>query len=156
MARLIADGEVKMQWAPTVADMTAPTAAEITAGDEITSFISSLETPLEGSAPDASDVSSAFNKTVAGTYGGSVSAEMYRDDTDDDAFAMFPRNTTGYLIIRRFGGSDVDFAAADEVEVWHLRVITRSPSNIDRETVQSFNVQFATLSEPEVEATVAA
>ena len=156
MARLIADGEIKLQWVPTIANPAAPTVAELTGGTEITGLVRSLETPLEGNAPDASDVSSAFNKTVAGTYGGSVSAEMYRDDTADTAFTLFPRNTTGYLVIRRFGGSTVAFAAADEVEVWHLRVITRSPSNIDRETVQMFNTQFATLDEPELEAVVAA
>lgn len=155
MPRLIADGEIKVQWVPTIADVTAPTVTEITAGTEITGFIRSLETPLEGNAPDSSDVSSAFNKTVAGTYGGSVNAEMYRDDTSDDAYDLFPRNTTGYIVLRRFGGSDVAFADGDDVEVWNLRVITRSPSNIDRETVQMFNCQFATLDEPELGATVA-
>lgn len=154
MPRLIADGEIKVQWVPTIADVTTPTVTEITAGTEITGFIRSLETPLEGNAPDSSDVSSAFNKTVAGTYGGSVNAEMYRDDTSDDAYDLFPRNTTGYIVLRRFGGSDVAFADGDDVEVWNLRVITRSPSNIDRETVQMFNCQFATLDEPELGATV--
>lgn len=155
MPRLIADGEIKVNWVPTIASVAAPTVAEISAGTEITDFMSSLETPLEGSAPDASDLSSAFNKTVAGTFGGSVNATMYRDDTTDTAWTTFPRNTTGYIVLRRFGGSDVVWAVADEVEVWNLRVITRSPVNLDRETVQAFVVNFATLDEPELAATVA-
>lgn len=148
MPRLIADGEVKIAWVPTIVAPAAPTTAEITAGTDITEFIRSLETPEEASTPDASDVSSAFNKTVAGTFGGSVTAEMYRDDTADDAYTLFPRNTTGYLVLRRFGGSDVAFAAADEVEVRQLRVVSRSPANIERDTVQTFTVAFASLDSP--------
>ena len=70
MPRTIADGEVLINFAPTVADPTAPTVAELTAGTDITPFLSSIDTPLDGDAVDSSDLSSAFNKTVAGTYGG--------------------------------------------------------------------------------------
>jgi hypothetical protein len=155
MARVIADGEVKINWVTTIANTSAPTTTEIGAGTELTPWLSSLSTPLEGDAVDASDLSSAFNKSVAGTYGGGATATLYRDDTSDDAYDLFPRNTTGYLVIRRFGGSDVAWASADEVEVWNLRVITRSPVDMDRNNVQMFTVDFATLDEPVLDATVA-
>lgn len=148
MARLIADGEVRVAFAVTVANPAAPTAAEATAGTNITPFLASLDTPLEGEAVPAPDLSSAFNKTVAGPYGANGSGEFYRDDTADDAFDLFPRNTTGFLIIRRFGGSTVVFAAAQLVDVWNVRVIARSPATMDRGSVQMFSVNFATLTEP--------
>jgi len=156
MPRVIADGEVSITFAPTVADTSAPTAADVTAGTDITPWLSSLDTPLDGDSVDSSDLSSAFNKSVAGTYGGGATATFYRDDTTDTAWTTFPRNTTGYLIVRRFGGSDVAIAAADEVEVWAVRVITESPSTLDRNNVQMFTVDFATLEEPVLDATVAA
>lgn len=155
MARLISNGEVLIYWATTVADPAAPTVAEITAGTDITGFISSLNTPLDGDAPDASDLSSAFNKTVAGKFGGNVTGTMYRDDTTDSAFDLFPRNTTGYLVIRRFGGSTVAIMAADDVDVWNLRVITRSDVALDDNTVQAFEVEFAALDEPDIDVAVA-
>ena len=155
MPRTISNGEVRIWWATTVSDPSAPTAAEITAGTEITGFISSLDTPLDGNAPDASDLSSAFNKTVAGKFGGNVSAQMYRDDTTDTAFGLFPRGTTGYLIIRRFGGSTVAHAMGDEVDVWYCRVITRSDVALDDESVQAFTVEMAALDEPNIAVTVA-
>ena len=140
--------------APGAADPDAPTAAEISAGTNITPFTSSLDTPLDGNAVDSSDLSSAFNKTVAGKFGGNVNAQMYRDDTTDTAFDLFPRNTTGYLVIRRFGGSDVAIAVADDVDVWNLRVITRSDVPLDDESVQAFAVNFAALDEPSIDVAV--
>lgn len=155
MARIISNGEVKIWWVTTIADTTAPTVAEIGAGTDVTGFMSSLDTPLDGNAVDSSDLSSAFNKTVAGKFGGNVNAQMYRDDTDDDAFILFPRNTTGFLVIRRFGGSDVAVGAGDEVDVWPLRVITRSDVPLDDESVQAFTANFAALDEPDIAVTVA-
>jgi hypothetical protein len=123
---------------------------------DITPFLSSLDTPLDGDAVDSSDLSSAFNKTVAGKFGGNVNGSMYRDDTTDTAFDTFPRNTTGYMIIRRFGGSDVALTTGDEVDVWNLRVITRSDNTLDDNSVQAFAVNFAALDEPDIDVTVVA
>lgn len=155
MPRVISNGEVRIWFAPTIADTTAPTVAEITAGTDITPFLSSLDTPLDGNAPDASDLSSAFNKTVAGKFGGNVSGQMYRDDTTDAAFDAFPRGTTGYLVIRRFGGSETDATIGDEVDVWHVRVITRSDVALDDESVQMFTIDLAALDEPDIDVAVA-
>jgi hypothetical protein len=156
MARTIADGEVRATYAPTVANTSAPTVAEVeTAGTDITPFLSSLDTPLDGDAPDSSDLASAFNKSVAGTFGGGATGTFYRDDTTDTAWTTFPRLDEGYITIRRFGGSGVAMVATDDVEVWHVRVITRSPATLDRNSVQMFTVDFATLAEPVMDAVVA-
>lgn len=155
MPRTIADGEVLINFAPTVADTSAPTVAETTAGEDLTPWLSSLDTPLDGDNVDSSDLSSAFNKSVAGTYGGGASATFYRDDTTDTAWDLLPRNTTGYIIVRRFGGSDTVWTVADVAEVWYVRVITQSPATMDRNNVQTFDVDFAVLDEPVLDAVVA-
>lgn len=156
MARLISNGEVRIGWAAAISDPTAPTDAEVSGSTDITTFLSSLDTPLDGDAVDSSDLSSAFNKTVAGKFGGNVNGTMFRDDTADTAFDTFPRNTTGYLIVRRFGGSTVALGTGDDVDVWNLRVITRSDNTLDDNTVQAFTVNFAALDEPEIDVTVVA
>lgn len=157
MARTIADGEVRLYWVPSggISDTSAPTVAEITAGTELTGFLSSLDTPLDGESVDASDLSTAFNKSVPGTFGGGATGSFYRDDTTDTAWDTLPRLTEGFIVIRRFGGSTVAIAIADEVEVWPLRVITRSPAALDRNNVQMFTVDFATTDEPVLNAVVA-
>lgn len=155
MVRVISDGEVKIQWAATISDTSAPTTTELGNGTELTGFLASLDTPLDGESVDSSDLSSAFNKNVAGTYGGGATGTFYRDDTTDTAWSTLPRNTTGYVVVRRFGGSTVAWASSDAVEVWPVRVITRSPSSMDRNSVQVFTVNFATTDEPVLSATIA-
>lgn len=159
MARIIADGEVRIEWVPgaaAIADPAAPTTTELGTGQDATPFFSSMDTPLDGEATPAADLSSAFNKTVAGTFGGNVSVESYRESVTDEAWGLWPRTTEGFFVIRRFGGSDVAIAAADEVEVYKIRVVTRSPATLDRGSVQMFTIEAAVQEEPELDAVVAA
>lgn len=159
MARIIADGEVRIEWVPGVdgiGDATAPTEAELATGENVTPFFSSMDTPLDGEATPAADLSSAFNKTVAGTFGGNVSVESYRESDSDEAWGLWPRTTEGWFVIRRFGGSDTAIASADEVETYLIRVVTRSPATLDRGSVQMFTIEAAVQEEPELEAVVAA
>lgn len=155
MSRTIADGEVLINFAPTIANTSAPTVAELGVGTDVTPFLSTIDTPLDGDAVDSSDLASAFNKTVAGTYGGNISAEMYRDDTTDTAWTTFDRNVEGYFVIRRFGGSGTAWVIADVAEVYHVRIITKSPGTLDRNNVQMFSVDAAVLDEPVLAAVVA-
>ena len=154
MSRAIADGEVLVNFAPTIVDTSAPTTVELTAGTDVTPWLSTIDTPLDGDAVDSSDLSSAFNKTVAGTYGGNISGEMYRDDTADTAWDLFDRDTEGYFVIRRFGGSDVAWTAADVAEVYQVRIITKSPGSLDRNNVQMFGIDAAVLDEPVLDAVI--
>ncbi len=155
MPRTIADGVVLVNFAPVVANTSAPTVAELGAGFDVTPFLSSIDTPLDGDAVDSSDLASAFNKTVAGTYGGNITADLYRDDTTDTAWTTFDRNVVGYFVIRRFGGSGVAWNIADPAEVFYVRIITKSPGTLDRNNVQMFSVDAAVLEEPVLTAVVA-
>lgn len=159
MARRIYDGEIKVQWVPGLTGIAVrqfPTLTEINAGTDITEFLQSLDTPLEGEAVPSMDLSSAYRKTVAGPFGGEITSVMYREDevVDDIAFPLFPRNTTGHFVIRRFGGSTVAFANGDPVEVWPVRVITRSPVAAESAVVQAFTANFAGLDDPEMEGEI--
>lgn len=159
MARRIYDGEIKVQWVPGldgIADVTAPELVEINSGQDVTEFLQSLDTPLEGEAVPSMDLSSAYRKTVAGPFGGEITSTMYREDdpADDLAFPLFERNTTGYFVIRRFGGSMVPFEDGDVVEVWPVRVITRSPVAAESAAVQAFTVNFAGLDDPQINVVV--
>lgn len=159
MARIIADGEVRIEWVPGasgIADPTAPTTAEIATGTDVTPFFASMDTPLDGEAAPAPDLSSAFNKTVAGTFGGNTSVEAYRESATDAAWALWSRGDEGFFVIRRFGGSDVAIVTPNEVEVYKVRVITKSPATLDRGSVQMFTIEAAVQEEPELAAIIAA
>lgn len=159
MARITPDGVVKVHFVATIADPAAPTTTEISAGTELTPFLTAagIDTPMEGQEVDSSNLSTAFDLSVPGTFGGSVTGEFFRDDTADDAWDALPRLTTGNLVIGRFGGSGTNGAltSGDNCEVWPVRVSSRSPLRIARNDVMRFNVNFATTSEPTLVATIA-
>ncbi len=159
MARIIADGEVRIEWVPgasAIADQSAPTTAEMATGSDVTIFLSTMDTPLDGEAVPAADLSSAFNTTVAGTFGGNVSMDSYRESVADAAWDLWPRATEGFFVIRRFGGSTVAIATPDVVEVWFVRMVSRSPATLDRGSVQMFGIEAAVQIEPDLAAVVAA
>ena len=160
MARFIPDGVLKVSYVATIADTSAPTATEITAGTDLTPFLRGLSTPLEGSTVDISDASSKYNKTAAGTYGGQmVTAEFYRDDdqANDTVWNLLPRGTEGYFVVARRGGSGTDgaIAASDYVDVWPIEVITRNPADYARNEPTGFAVSCAVPNEPAEDVTVA-
>lgn len=157
MVRHIHDGIVRINYAPTIANIAAPTVAEVeTAGTHVTPYIQSLSTPLDGDTVDASDLASAFNVTAAGTFGGTLSGVGHRGDTagDDTFYTLIPRLTTGYFVIRRFGLTGTALALADVVEVWPFQVITRNPSDMARNTLQTFNFEAAVSAPPEIDVAV--
>ena len=158
MARVIPDGEVRISEVATISDPSNPTVGEITAGTDITPFVQSIDTPLEGNRVPSGDLSSAFRKTSPGKFGGDVTMDIHRGTiaADDTAYDLFPRDTATHIVIRRFGGSTVAIAAADTVEVWPVRVVTRSPAALEEEALQMVTVDMAATDAPDIDVTVAA
>lgn len=160
MARFIPDGTLQVHVVSSIANRAAPTLAEINAGTEVTGFLRSLSTPLEGSIVDVSDASSKYNKTAPGTYGGQqVTAEFYRDDTqaNDTVWNLLPRGTDTHLVISRRGGTGADGALqlGDYVDTWHVQVVTRNPADYSRNEPTGFTVAFSVPDEPNEDVAVA-
>ncbi len=158
MARVIPDGEVRISEVATIADPTAPTAAEVAAGTDITPYVASIDTPLEGNRVPSGDLSSAFRKTSPGKFGGDITMDVHRGTValDDTAYDLFPRDTSTHIVIRRFGGSTVAIVATDVVEVWPVRVVTRSPHSLEEEALQMVTVDMAATDAPDIDVAVAA
>lgn len=157
MSRVIADGEVRISEVATIADTTAPTAAEVAAGTDITPYLQSADTPEEGNRVNAGDLSTAFRITAPGKFGGDLTMEIHRGTVaaDDTAYDLFTRDTVTHIVVRRFGGSGVAIIAADVVQVYAVRVVSRSPHPLDEESLQMVSVDFATTAAPDIDVTVA-
>jgi hypothetical protein len=157
MARTIPDGEVRIHAVTTIADTTAPTQAEVQAGTDITPYLQSMDTPFEGNRVPAGDLSTAFRITAPGKFGGDVTMEIHRGTlaADDTAYDLFPRDTSTHIVIRRFGGSTNNIITTDVVEVWPIRVVSRSPHSLDEEALQMVTVDCAATAEPDIDVAVA-
>ena len=144
---------------PAAADLT-PKAAEVAAATELTEFLISLTANSQGNAVPTPKLKSMFETSIPGTSSAQFSAEMYRDSVpaNDEAWNLLPRNTAGVFYISRFGGTGADLLpiAGDDIEVWPVRVISRSASAMSSNTAQTFTLTCSVPKEPNEDATVAA
>jgi hypothetical protein len=159
MARLIPNESTWVSFAATIASPTlAPTAAEVTSSIPLTPFLISLNASSTGNTVPTPAFDSLFETSVPGTVTAQFSADFYRDDTTDTAWDTLPRGTDGFMIIARYGGSGTANKpiAADEVEIWPVKVTSRTMQNMASNQVLMFSVQCSVPEEPAEAAVVLA
>jgi hypothetical protein len=154
MTALAHDGNVKWYWATTVASISAPSAANITAATLIPT-ITNYTTPASEAEVDFSDIDSLYDTGGVGTTKvGPITLTIKRDDTDEsDTWDLFdtPREA-GYLIKSPFGAA----VATSKVEVYPAQVGQRRPAGYGRNTAQMFDITFYVTDDPDLDAVVAA
>lgn len=159
MARLIPNENTWVGFAAagSIANINAPTAAQIAAAVNLTSFVISLNASSRGNTVPTPAFNSLFETSTAGTSAATFDADFYRDDVTDTAWTTLPRSTKGFFIISRFGGAGTNNLpiAADKVEVWPVMVTSRTMANMSSNTVLTFTVSCSVSTEPAEAATVA-
>jgi hypothetical protein len=158
MSRVIPNESSWIGFASSVASVSAPTAAEVAAAVDLTHYIISINAATQGNQLPTPAFDSLFETTISGTVQSSFTADFYRDDTTDTAWDTLARATDGFFIISRFGGAGTANlpVAADEVEVWPVRVTSRSMQNMASNQVMVFQVTCSVTAVPDEAATVAA
>lgn len=160
MARIIPNENTWIGFLPAVASLAAPTAAEITAGKDLTGYTISLNASTQGNTVPTPSLDTLFETSIAGTVQASFTGDFYRDDvappTGDLAWATLPRRTSGFFLISRFGTDGAAPSSGDTVEVWPILVVSRTMSNMSNNTVMTFTMTASVPVEPNEAATVAA
>jgi hypothetical protein len=153
MTRYVPEGTVEVFYVATVAIPTAPTSTELNLGVDLTGFcVGDLDLPFEGSTADAADLSSRFNKTISGDYGGQAGSNTFHKEKvlgDDTAWTTLPRDTAGYFAVAWRGlATPGTFAIADVVDLWPIEVMARAIAGQARNTSTRFVVNLAIPAEP--------
>ncbi len=161
MAKLIPNGETWVGFATTVASKTAPTVANITGATNVTPTLISITASSTGNSVPTPTLDTLFETNIPGTASATFSADFYRDTVGsvDVAYTTLVRGTSGFFLISRFGGGGALKApsvAGNKVEVWPVRVISRSSNAMTSNTAQTFTVTCAVPDEPVEPATVVA
>ena len=159
MSRVIPNEQTWIGFTTTrPADLAAPTDAEVDACIVLTPYIVSLNPSAQGNTVPTPNLDILFETSVPGTNQASFTGDAYRDDENDLAWETLPRGTDGYFIISRFGGSGANQKplAGDTVEVWPIKVVSRTPAALASNTVQTFTVTASVPEEPAEDAIVAA
>jgi hypothetical protein len=121
MAKYAPAGKTEVHWVTTIANVAAPTIAELNAGTDLTSFVRAVPTLPRGlNTVDVATLDSKYEKRQVGTRGGDeLTVEILRDDGTDTAYTTLTEDTAGFLVIARKGLATAGtFAAGDEVDVY--------------------------------------
>jgi hypothetical protein len=142
MTRYVPEGTVEVHFITTISDIAAPTATELNAGLDITeALIGDLDLPFDGSTADGADMSSKFNKTVPGDFGGQPGSFTIHNELasgDDTAFTALARDTIGFIAVANRGLALAGtFAIADVVDIIAVQVLSRTRTYARNTTARS-------------------
>lgn len=124
MADLISDGKTRVAWLSTVANINAPTVAELTAGADYTKRITpdGLKTDPSTADVDTSSLASTYDTKTVGRVGMDVELTFKRGDTvqDDAPYTTLKYGVSGFLVIRRGTPYTTAWATGQKVEVYPI------------------------------------
>lgn len=138
--------------------LSAPTDVEIAAATKLTGLVISLTASATGNSIPTPNLENLFETSIPGTTTASFTGDFYRDDADDLAWETLERGTSGYFLISRFGGTGADNSpdVGETLEVWPVRILSRTASAMASNTAQTFTCTAAVPDVPVEAATVVA
>lgn len=148
--RYYRQGVSKCIWAPSVANIAAPTRAEINAGTDLSDEISAVNGwEVTGNTEDAPALGSVFVAKVSSTTtAGDSSLTFYQDATSVDVRSVLSRGSTGY-VIWMWEGDVADYLA----DVFPVKVTSVSKQT-DVSSVAQLMANFAITREPAENVTI--
>lgn len=160
MADVFADGNVRVAYVPTIANIAAPTVAELNAGTLLQSTLTA--DGLEGyeattAEVDTSSLASTFNTKTIGRddYSGTLLRLKKQTVGSDTVRTLLARSTTGYVVIRRGITESTAWASSQQVEVYPIICGRRKELKPEANTVMRYEVPTMVTSTPNPDAVVA-
>lgn len=153
---LVSDGKIRVVWAPTVANVAAPTVAEANAGLRLDTVMTpdGLKISPKTADVDTSSLSSTFDTSRAGRRGFDCSVKIKRQDAADTALTTLVFRAVGFLLVRRTVDAATANTAAQAWEVYPSEC--KEPSRgFGPNTVQNIEVALGMTSDPNTSAVMA-
>lgn len=156
--RLVWEENTTVWWVPAIADRSAPTVAEIEAGEDLTSFVpkDGIQFGFSDNTVDIGAIDTSFDAQVMGSWGAGLTISFFRDDEDDLAWDTLPRRSVGNFVIRTNKASGAEPAASDDVMVFPVQTGQRIMNDSGANEKQRFSVTCAVTDTPDLDAAVAA
>lgn len=150
--RFMQKGTSKFHFVPTIAATTnIPTAAEVTAGDDITPDIAEISGFNFTNDPiETPDIDNTFAPSIPGQDKADSSSMTYYDRlglANNPAKTLMPKGTIGFIVIFPYGTAGANPAAGDECDVWPVQVASVS-RGYSAGNEASKNVFMFTVTEP--------
>jgi hypothetical protein len=159
VADIIGDGRTRVDWVPTIADIEAPTAAEINAGVRVSQWMT--KDGLVGFQPETADaptsgIESTFDTAVNGrrTFSGMMLRLKKQTGTDTAYDTLLP-DTTGYVVIRRSVAATTAIGSGQKVQVYPVMVGEARWLDPEDNMPERYEIPLKPTAEPSLRAEVA-
>jgi hypothetical protein len=149
------EGNLRVYFATTVADIAAPTVAEIGAATYLGRTVTKdgVAQGVSQNRVDVASIDEKFDAQRMGSWAATPTLTMFRDDDDEsDSYDIVANGTEGFLILIPFGGA----VAGSPAYVYPVEMGVALPGDSAANAPQTFTVNFAVTSEPNLDAVVAA
>lgn len=132
MADIIVDGRTRVAFVPSIANIAAPTVAELNAGTLLHSYL--VPAGLTGfenttAEVDNTALDSTFDTKLPGrqSYSGTMMTFKKQDNGTDPVFTLMTTpNTNGFIVIRDELPAGNAWATSQRMEVYPIRTATHS------------------------------
>lgn len=126
----------------TISDISAPTAAELDAGTDITCWLTKDGLNPGGStnAVDSGSLCNRIDSQVAGSVSYSATLRFFRFYDEDDAWDLCSYGANTHLVVRRGFPHDTAWTAGQPVEVYRVQMGEKVMAASAANTLQTFEV----------------
>lgn len=161
MADLLADGNIKVTWAPAVANVAAPTVAELTAGSavdlECLITLDGLDIKGDTASVDNTALCSTDDTEEPGRVSYNIELTVKRKDNtgEDKGWNTLTDRALGYLVVRRNVAATTAWTAGQPCEVYPSRCGRPIMDAPEKNSAQKFKVKLFNNSRSNDRATVA-
>jgi len=159
MGDLISDGKTRVAWVPSLANLNAPTVAELNAGADYTKRITPDGLKLDPSTADVDtgSLASKFDTATVGRVKFETELTFKRGDnpTDDAPFTTLKYGVSGILVVRRGVEYTTAWTVGQKVETYPITC--GEPQNVSPapNEVAKFVSPMKVTDQPATSATVA-
>lgn len=151
------DGTTKVVFAPTIADIAAPTVAELDAGTDWSAFImkDGLSEPSDQNNTPVASLLDTFNAQVPGSFGGSIELTVQRDNDTDVVWDEITYGLEGFLVVRQGPPAGAAFASGDLLRVYPVTWHEPVPVAPSGDTPAQFTAMGPVTRQPDLKAVAA-
>lgn len=160
MADVISDGMTRVYWVPSIANIAAPTVAELDAGIALTSLIT--DDGMEGweaesaRVPNTSLASTTDTERIGRDKLANPMLRFKAQSGSDTVKTTLTRTTLGYIAIRRLLAETTAWTAAQNAQITPVECGRRKDLKPEPNTMARYEIPFANHTAPSFDAVVAA
>lgn len=157
MSAVIIDGRVRVTWTAAIANVAAPTVAELNAGTALEQFIrpDGLDIGMATGGVDTSNLGSTFTTMRAGRKKPTITIGFHHDGPTDTPYNLLPYRTVGFITVRRGVDRTQAWATSDKVEVYPVETAEAVQIKPGPDSTWDFSSEMFVMADPNTRAVVA-